>query len=119
MKATELRINNIVKTELDVLVKVNYENIRCQTFADSGIGEFKGYEPIIITEEILPNIGFEWDIYYQGFTDGNWVLTRGEKGFRLAYGKRRNDFIVYGIECLHLLQNIIYFLTNRELTINL
>ena len=72
--------------------------------------------PIPLTPEILEKCGFQWDIYWQGLTDGNWVLTEGENNtYRLAYGKRRHDVIVYGIKYLHQLQNLFFCLVGQEL----
>ena len=110
MKATELRIGNLVQYS-DGGGITELSGIAIHSF-DCGILKIK---PIELTEEWLIRLGFEWDIYWQGHTDGNWVLTSGEIGWRIAYGKRKHDFIVYKIQYVHQLQNLYFALTAVEL----
>jgi hypothetical protein len=77
-------------------------------------------EPTPLTPEILEACGFEWDIFYQGFTNGRYVINILHDGrISFAYGKRRHDdmqFMPY-IKYLHQLQNLYYSLTGTELEV--
>lgn len=118
LTVNELRIGNIVKE----VMEENFCTITAIDPFDIRTGEHKPYMAvesfcgIPLTPEILEKCGFEWDIYYQARTNGNYVLTEGElDSWRIAYGKRRADIIVYGIKYVHQLQNLIFALTGTEL----
>lgn len=112
----ELRIGNYLQFGNDLIDKVLTICFdRREGFLINGQVPVELIEPIPLTTEILAKCGFEWDIYWQGITDGNWVLTEGEKGYKIAYGKRRHDTILWGIQWLHQFQNLYYSLTGTEL----
>lgn len=114
IQANELRIGNWVN-----YLRSDKEVTPLRVDRIQGNDDYGDCYPIPLTPEILQKTNFEWDIFWQGLTDGNWVLTEGEKGYRIAYGKRRHDFIVYGIEYLHQLQNLYFALTGTELNVQL
>lgn len=143
MKAQELRIGNYVTIDnpkawpslkgLPMRV-TEYHAERDNDFPNStgsisvedddrdSYGQFDEFiKPIPLTEDWLNRMGLEWDIYWQGHTDGNWVLTPGNDSgnWRIAYGKRRTDTIVYDIKYVHQLQNLYFTLTGKELTLTL
>jgi len=120
MKASELRLGNYITSDGDVF---KVDSISDDIVHAGALGIYKisfddGDEyGIPLTEEWLTRFGIDWDIYWQGYTDGNWVLTNGnETGiWRIAYGKRRNDIIVWYLKYVHQLQNLYFALTGKEL----
>ncbi len=118
MEASELRLGNWVYKDY----LFGWQEIRVTPAVISNL--FNEEKPslycikeINLTKEWLLKFGFEWDIYWQGYTDGNWVITEGaESGmWRMAYGKRRHDIISYQIKYVHQLQNLYFALTGHEL----
>lgn len=129
MKVNELRIENYVNIEGDVVkVKEIYE--KSIYYAN---GEYESYatedfiHPIKLTEELLVKIGFvkENEVnrmynnrcvvsYYIGnFYKELVIEVRRENGFY------KNNIVHYDIKNLHELQNIYYCLTGEELNIEL
>jgi len=118
MKANELRIGNWIAADGDTF-RVDGENIHDATMYPDFLDSL---QPIPITPEILEKAGFEWDIFYQGFSNGRYVINiRHEGTISFAYGKRKHDemqFLPY-IKYLHQLQNLFHALTGQELQIDL
>jgi hypothetical protein len=117
MKAQELRVGNItfdVDGNVQVIDAIEILAIR-QCEAASHPVEF--VKPINLTKDWIERLGLEWDIYWQGHTDGNWVLTPGhdDGNWRISYGKRRADIIVWDVKYVHQLQNLYFALTGTEL----
>ena len=111
MKANELRIGNLILKEGEIITVSSFTLYNVER-------DEEAFEPIVLTEKWLLKLGFEWDIFYQGYTDGNWVIKpNDEKGYRLSYGKRKYDVIVWTIQYVHQLQNLYFALTGKELTI--
>ena len=112
----ELRLGNLVRVSDRTLqvVGVGKHHIGLQ-----GLIPIEEIDPIPITPEWLERMGIYWDIYWQGRTDGNWVITEGNEhgNWRIAYGKRRNDIIMWNLKYVHQLQNLYFALTGEELTI--
>lgn len=125
VNTTELRKRNKVLSLFDsiaTVIEIYETNVLIQFGPNNKRQVYAGedLQPIPLTPEILEKCGFEWDIYWQGRTDGNWVITEGEaETWRIAYGKRKNDIVVYGIKYLHKFQNLYFELTGKELTVNL
>ena len=117
---SELRIGNYVL--IGSLVWTPIDGIlSSQVFACNGVGiNYIDIDPIPITPEWLERLGFEWDIYYQGYCDGNYLVNIRENGtISFAYGKRRHDemqFLPY-IKYVHQLQNLYHAITGNELKI--
>jgi hypothetical protein len=82
--------------------------------------------PIQITEEILLKCGFEkWNAtvnmgysgqFHRGWVIGDFNINQTYYGLTAANIKKNDNVI---IEYLHQLQNIYYFLSEKELAINL
>ena len=118
----ELRIGNLVLLYNDecAITEIGYKesHLESEHFVTTAI--FDIVDPIPITPEWLERMGIYWDIYWQGRTDGNWVITEGNEhgNWRIAYGKRRNDIIMWNLKYVHQLQNLYFALTGTELTIH-
>lgn len=116
MTLNEIRVGNYAIWNNEI------KRIGLDTFAyeSDTYGNFESYKPIKLTNEWLVKLGFEWDIFYQGWTDGNWVLTEGDKNqFRISYGKRKHDILLWNIKYVHQLQNLYFALCGKELIIQL
>jgi hypothetical protein len=128
MKATELRINNLVNAvmtnevysidlwALNVIEEGNYQN--------SHNTKTKVFKPIPLTEEWLLKFGFIGK-YKSVHTHWNY------KGFGIEQKSDEDDFggsipieqvfyyeYRYDIEHVHQLQNLYFALTGEELTLN-
>ena len=135
IQANELRIGNLVyQCDLDydavgnpiayhdkdsLVVPINL-SVLSDIINTDFTTKYPAYAPIPITPEWLERLGFEWDIYYQGYCDGNYLVNIRENGtISFAYGKRRHDemqFLPY-IKYVHQLQNLYHAITGNELKI--
>lgn len=108
MKATELRIGNLVNENSEVI------KIRQETLCDFANG-YVVFEPILLTEEWLLKFGFkkpahtwcgdvfhltEWDKY-----PINWCVAMN----------KNNAVIIQKLKYVHQLQNLYFALTGEEL----
>ena len=130
MEPTELRIGNFIQYNspdhsicFDLVVGINYSDdfhVHMVELHGRTPININGISPIPITPEWLERLGFEWDIYYQGYCDGNYIVNIRENGtISFAYGKRRHDemqFLPY-IKYVHQLQNLYHAITGNELKI--
>lgn len=131
MKASELRIGNIVDNYREVFAKGwRWTNISHEDIYSIACGNDKNYRPIPLTEEILLKCGFE----LKTWIDDSVVeaiksrIIKGEiRDFQLVVrnGKFWHDRLYgYGysyklLEHLHQLQNLYFALTGEELKIEL
>ena len=111
MKATELRLNNYVLEDGQVvLLSTNYDLFKCLVNVNRGIG----FEPIPLTEEWLLKFGFE--VYKFDHKENQYRFKD-----RLIV-IRDNLFYDYGtgviIKHVHQLQNLYFALTGEELKSN-
>lgn len=109
MKATELRIGNLV---------YSYNGIGTDiTVVDFNVLRQHGIlSPIPLTEEWLAKLGFELDI--NCYVKDIAIYGNEELGFRYNASYFEDDNLIE-IKHVHQLQNIYFALTNTELTINL
>ena len=118
MKSTDLRIGNLVKTNVGQIASIfEIRENQCRIKQDDGHIAFIDYErltPISLTEELLLQIGAiklglkpfpSFNLYTMqiNFIDGVWLdyVTRVE------------------IKGLHHLQNIFYFAKDKELDLTI
>ena len=120
MKANEIRIGNYIEIGNKITQVGEIFDDGITTELDKHQYEYliSDINSIPLTEDWLIQLGFDWDIYYQGYTEGNWVINPNLKnGFKINYGKRRNDPIIWDIRFVHQLQNLYFALTEKELEI--
>jgi hypothetical protein len=127
MKATELRINNLVNAvmtnevysidlwALNVIEEGNYQN--------SHNTKTKVFKPIPLTEEWLLKLGFKSD-------DISWEYSKRLGNFYIMYDIEINSIYINDgsrydgadipneIKHVHQLQNLYFALTGQELTLN-
>jgi hypothetical protein len=118
--ATDLRIGNYINKQGVGIIKVGYSVFEDFNTYPSPINS---YEPIPLTKEILEKCGFEeveGNEYYAFFDlEGVRVYIHKIDGSAfISYGYATLDAYTNNLH-LHQLQNIIYALTNNEITINL
>jgi hypothetical protein len=116
MKATELRIGNLVRNNLngeilkpcDVLCDgINTDNIEGLNY---------GFiEPIPLTEEWLLKFGFKWKNF--AFRDGTFTV-RYQKEFYVYLSVEGVRPIQIKLDYVHQLQNLYFTLTGEELILN-
>jgi len=116
MKATELRVNNLIKIE-DEIYRVQSIYIT----GELGVMRFGVFyyrtidhsKPIPLTEEWLIKFGFVYAEGYYVLGDINFSMDRNKKWYLSIDGRWYGDKIEY----VHQLQNLIFALTGEELTI--
>ena len=117
MKATELRIGNLIEYKIEdklderkewwVVSKVDFQDL---TWLDSN-PEDADFRPIKITEEWLLKFGFEYTkLYYIKYDDDLIIYFDGVD----FYFKRSSKSLT--IKYVHQLQNLYFALTGEELT---
>jgi hypothetical protein len=119
MKATELRLNNLIKTDVSDFHLVTIKDL--EYLLEDELDDF--YQPIPLTEEWLLKFGFVIGEYYKNY--------KIQTGFGWHSIKKFDDHWVYSIdesdagcytvallEDVHELQNIHFVLSGFELTIN-
>ena len=118
MKASELRIGNLVKAQPFEGIITVFNNDKCVVKHKSGIVKYliEDLEPIPLTEEWLLKFGFEkqhneedFDYWFKN-DFSNDIIWEHSEGFchNLNYGG--------DIKYVHQLQNLYFALTNEELT---
>lgn len=134
MKATDLRIGNLVKVN-DPIFGVN--TYKVATIRDNGIITLSdnlscsvdNIEPIELTEEVLVKIEFKkkndcyvlqneyiFFVYYKDSFKQELLASAKREG---KYYYNTNELKNYDIKYLHQLQNAYYLLTNEELEVEL
>ena len=108
MRASELRIGNLVmvKGKITVMYSISNHNAR----------DYSVIKPIPLSEEWLINFGFEnidtnvngGDNYW-GLSRPDFILNRSFQSFQMNTG--------VDLEHVHQLQNLYFALTGEELTI--
>lgn len=142
MKASELRIGNLVKANYrgisficdvvkvifnEIFVKGIMDDDKCE-YEFSGdpekyAGKENGFEPIPLTEEWLVRFGFEFEKYTESIiankSDLALLKMVGWKYFTFTtnLGNGKNEYCK-DIICVHQLQNLFYSITGEELTIS-
>ena len=130
LKATELRIGNLVKYKLsnipqEIKSLISHEDGYYVNFRTSSFGNsIDKIEPIQITEDILVKLGFEkfsstpyWLNYKneKGFGISQWLSKEPVVGFeKTASWYHGDDFME--IKSVHHLQNYYHAKTGEELT---
>lgn len=129
MKATELRIGNLVLVKGKFIGEISeLREVTISINGNSGVFTYEDIEPIPLTEEWLVKLGFEkrfdtegcnlWD--YESEMQKSWANRGqgffclanfiGDHGFWLDLQSRRT------IRCVHELQNLFNSITGEELT---
>lgn len=122
MKASELRLNNYVLEDGDVvLLATNYDLFKCLVNVDRGIG----FEPIPLTEEWLLKFGFTHQ--YKTIKGHDFFEYPIDSKFKLYVNLNKMELIInknlFGciltkkIQYVHALQNFYFELTEEELLI--
>ena len=125
MKANELRINNYVNIEGDV--------VKVKEIFDKGIHytccEYESYatedfiQPIELTEDVLVKIGFEGEMYEFCLLadDANITVNLIEHRVDISFfGNCEAELLIkYNVKYLHEIQNAYYLLTNEEMEVEL
>ena len=115
MKASELRLNNIVNNKYDeleynIVTGVDSDNIYFNNITFDYV-QHEDVEPIPLTEEWLVKFGFERN-----------KLNNGWKGMKVYLSQYSNDKRIWydnelDLKSVHQLQNLYFALTGEELTI--
>jgi hypothetical protein len=119
MKASHLRIGNLVKD-----IDENIFNIKQENLCDFANG-FIVVNPILLTKERLLNLGF---VFYADSDDRLFVYLNNhkydcstliyslkEKVLRFNNGEEKGTEIIRHIKYVHEIQNLFFGLTGREL----
>jgi hypothetical protein len=116
MKATELRIGNYVKTDVEEKHEISIEDL--QFILDDDLDDY--YQPIPITEEWLLRFGFK-DISPRNIIeirfikeDFTWSSSSEEVVVELCNGFRGYDLYT-DCKYVHDLQNLYFSLKRKEL----
>jgi hypothetical protein len=128
MKASELRIGNLVKYdnrifEIDSIAKV-FPTLNTSEFG-IGVVDYNNIEPILLTEEWLLKFGFTLGYSKWGYDIPNWMfdltafigigLNGNKKWFNVYCINGEIKQILYSIHYVHQLQNLYFSLTGQEL----
>ncbi len=133
MESKELRIGNLIYNPIQKInIVVDGGLITTESMREKGLKDYKGFEPIPLTEEWLLRFGFELLDSYEGDTliktyginitsvndlekliicDFNWDISIGEYESEEFY-TLDTDF-----KHVHQLQNLYFALTGEELKI--
>ena len=120
MKATELRISNLVDLGNRIAKVIEINHLACVVVdleeTQDTIEDYDRIKPIPLTEELLLKFGFEkqmaWTYKISLIGNKNLVYYLGEKGWSIG-NKNYSDF---SCEHVHQLQNLYFALTSEELT---
>ena len=121
MKASELRIGNLVEKYLEPQISEWIETtVTIQTFIEIGINPDRhGYRPIPLTEEWLVKLGFK-QMYFLGakinyYVKGSIIYSIIDR--HVEYKNGNINFIIRKCEHVHDLQNLYHAITGQELTL--
>jgi hypothetical protein len=121
MKANELRIGNIIHTPYDrysIIDEVGYKDEKGYVkIKDKPMGYYLDFcNPIPLTEEWLLKMGFVSNPYQDRYElNGIYLECYKLNGFLQLWESRTG----VDLKTVHQMQNLIYAITNEELTINL
>lgn len=132
LQASELRIGNYLNADIGI-VKVesilsSIFRIYCHSIDEEYLADYKlsDLKPIPLTEDILLKCGFEIDEVFCDLClniSEKRILGYDLKNKTIHLGQLTShdfrDVYLGDFKYLHQLQNLIYALTNEELTINL
>ena len=109
MKASELRIGNLVYDNLGGTLKIKGISL------ESDLSHIK---PIPLTEEWLLKFGFEFDEEDDGYQKGKYKVSVSNEGclFFINIGYYPEEIAEFNY--VHQLQNLYFALTNEELILN-
>ena len=109
MKASELRIGNLVYDNLGGALKIKGISL------ESDLSHIK---PIPLTEEWLLKFGFEFDEEDDGYQKGKYKVSVSNEGclFFINIGYYPEEIAEFNY--VHQLQNLYFALTNEELILN-
>lgn len=127
MEAKELRMGNLLLTDYDYLVEVEFIHRNRFDCRECTTGNFVlngKYKPILLTEQWLLKFGFERvtptengydnDCAYELKNFGRIAL---KNGFLITDQYYFLDGLDFNLKHVHELQNLYYALTKQELTI--
>ena len=122
MKATELRIGNLVMNG-SRLTRVDSLSIAIDDWDRTNNIRTQDFEPIPLTEEWLVKFGWGVDkdyenSYFDIVSIEQAMICYDTNHRLLTLETERGDLIQIRIEHLHQLQNLYFALTNRELEIS-
>lgn len=126
IKSNELRIGNIClrknkHTEIETIHEFTASCIL--DISSNGINSSFIYEPIPLTEEILLKCGFkksnDLDNFYHLEVLNQWTRIYFNPKHKVCALSVHHHEIMIKIQYLHQLQNLIFSLTQKELTIQL
>lgn len=123
MKATELRIGNLLKVgefywHVDSIV--NNGQFEVYFKENDNYSHWLNAEPIPLTKEWLFALGFN---VFESMSDGSETIYKEDLGYRVSYYKTNFFFGMsyddYNVTLLyvHQLQNLYFALTGEELTV--
>lgn len=118
MKPQELRIGNYVvhRDNKDHILEIKaiddgeFKVVECVGTHPIDIGNIA---PIPLTEECLLKLGFERNVFHQGYEKGDFTIFFLDKIIIFKIGTGSEIIIQY----VHELQNLYYALTNNELKV--
>jgi hypothetical protein len=114
MKATELRIGNLVYKYYPSGIEIEAVN-EINSYFVNGIG-ISAIEPIPLTEDFLLKFGFDRHIKlsnHNGWLLNGWFINSKNYDFMVL----GSSVVLAKIKYLHQLQNLYHALTGEELTI--
>jgi len=125
MKATDLRVNNLVQHKDRLIEICGTTDAGVYVYSDSMHGSTYFYlieeiKPIELTEEWLLKMGFEkradWQFVNSKLVIEFWLIVN--KKIDVRFRINENESIpIREIKYVHQLQNLYYALTGEELTI--
>lgn len=114
IKANELRIGNIVKSNVGNPESNDWVIIELHHLIHIHDGNYLGYEPIPLTEEWLLKFGFK-EVSCDKFFKDDFAVYFGWYEQISIYN---DDQFLRNLIYIHQLQNLYFALTGEELTIN-
>lgn len=129
MKATDLRLGNIVQTRQGKMTKVNISNlINLIDFESGKYDDDPPILPILINHEWLLKLGFNDEEYKDGYIGIDFESGQMTLSFVIAKPKKLWEnqidyvFMLHGhrivtIKYVHELQNIFHAVTSHELNL--
>ena len=134
MKSNELRIGNLIYNPVQKInIVADGGLIAMESMREKAVKDYKGFEPIPLTEEWLVKFGFEGVDYTcpeNGFITKNEsfeleidtysrIIVESDFSFGIESLDRKSDVIFKNdiLDSVHRLQNLYFALTGQELEI--